>query len=149
MATSITIRDEATRRAVEYALWGCAAGLNDGDEFFYELWHAAEQVAGSLLIEDGEEAACDRADRRLRTLTDLRADVDRVREADLGTELRLSIETDDLRKYLDYCRDDIEGEGSDGEFFAQEPKVRDLMLATRDAAVRFAAELAEREAVVA
>ena len=56
MAT-ITIHDEATRRAVEYALWRLASTAVNGERLYNSLWEAAWEIANVQEIEDGCEAA--------------------------------------------------------------------------------------------
>ena len=88
----------------------------------------------------------------LDEITSTRSEIDRVRAANLGESVELSIAPDELRERVDGCRLAIEesADGSivDGGFFAREPAVRDMMLATRDAATRLLTELPVAEAVV-
>jgi hypothetical protein len=56
-----------------------------------------------------------------------------------------------MRKGIESCRSEIEESADDrrfdGGFFAREPEVREMMLSTRDAAVRLLAEMPVTEAV--
>jgi len=151
MAT-ITIHDEATRRAVEYALWRLASTAVNGERLYNSLWEAAWEIANVQEIEDGCEAASAAADECLGVLSNLRSQIEFVREAETGQTITLNLEPGALRNGLEDCRETIEESGSgervDGGFWVKEPKVRDVMLATHDAAVALLAVLpAPREAV--
>ncbi len=73
MATEVILKDEATCRAVEYALWYHASCTVEGtlDE---ECWKAADEVAGINEIDDGAMPSSELADARLNTLVIARAD---------------------------------------------------------------------------
>jgi hypothetical protein len=147
MATEVILKDEATCRGVEYALWYHASCTVEGtlDE---ECWKAADEVAGINEIDDGAMPSSELADARLNTLVIARADIERVRDAGIGDLLELETSASALAEGLAACKEAVDGAPRLLKWPATGQKVRDLIAATGEAAVALLAEL-EKTAVAA
>jgi hypothetical protein len=138
----ITIHDEASRRAVLYAIWSRAArGIGERD-FYDQLCEEAESAinpcndAPSVLITNG-----------VTLLTATLLDVEGVRAAPVGTRVQLSMSSEALRDVLDRCIARIEE--IENDFWRAPPESRNVFVATHDAAVRLCDDLTEPAEAVA
>lgn len=130
MAT-ITIQDEATRRALLFALWKRACRAAEAAGGINEVAYTCACVAAGLPSDADQSAEFDRA---LATITAARNAVDTVRATAVGDEVAIAEEglaegLDDVRRAIA----DYEGLAALTE--------RDLLLAVHDAAARLLDEL--------
>jgi hypothetical protein len=146
MATEVILKDEATRRAVEYALWLHAAMTVEGT-LHEEFWAAADEVVGVVEIDDGATASSELADARLNAAVLARADVDRVRDAEIGERLVLEIPVSVLAERLADCKEAVDLAPQLTTYAAKNQKVRDLTVASGEAAVALLAVLGMTGAV--
>jgi len=146
MATEVILKDEATRRAVECALWLHAAWTVEGT-LHEECWDAASELVGTVEIDNGAMPNSELADARLNTLVIARADIERVRDAGIGDLLELETSVSELAAGLAGCKEDADEAPRLLTYAAKEQKVRDFIVATADAAATLLAVLEKTGAV--
>jgi hypothetical protein len=145
--TSVTVvlHDEGTRRALESALWGhMGSTVTRGDGLDEDLRNA--EVASLRRLDCGsyEETVTD-VDAKVALLIALRAAVDRLRQAEVGTTYEMPMPATELASHLRHGAVPTIEEYED--FWTQPQEDREQMLGSRDGAARLLSDLESVEAV--
>lgn len=145
--SSVIIRDEGERRALEAALWHAMRPIldpNDMSPIGEAIFDAAEAVTRRRDAVDLSALAAE-VDEAIGAVLALRASIDRLRTSDLGDAIEAGVSEESLVTHLQTVQERIEEyAGSahlDGGFWNQDPTVREQLVSARDGAVRLLAGL--------
>lgn len=104
----VTVKDEATRTALEYALWTYGSELVSAETLYEQMWNVGWELIG--VYDPADVPSAEEADQRLRGLQAARGDIDVVRAASLGDAIELMTEVAGVVTGLRDCLSVIQGD---------------------------------------
>ena len=102
----VTVKDESTRMALEYALWTYGSELVSAETLYEHMWNAGWELIQVESERDG--SAAEKADQRLHPLFVAREDIDAVRATPIGGVVELKTDASGVVAGLRDCHEVID-----------------------------------------